>query len=169
MPHKTHHSETHHTPFGWITVHSTGEAVCSIKFSLNGKDDAHNADDVSRETWRQIKEYCNGTRQQFDLPLDPKTTPAQKRWLAEMQKIKYGKTTTYKGFAEMAQAPKAARAAGSACAKNPIPLIIPCHRVTRIDGDLGNFGALHDLTPKDPRNLRLKQALIDHEKQFASS
>jgi methylated-DNA-[protein]-cysteine S-methyltransferase len=160
--------ETHNTLFGWLTVHSNGAAVTYIEFALNGRDDTSKADDVSRETWRQINEYCAGTRHEFDLPLAPKASPALTHWLTKMQKIKYGKTVTYKDFAALADAPKAPRAAGSACARNPIPLIIPCHRVTRHDGSLGNFGAIRDLSPKDPRNLSMKQALISHESRFAS-
>ncbi|MCE2516373.1 MAG: methylated-DNA--[protein]-cysteine S-methyltransferase [Alphaproteobacteria bacterium] len=160
--------QTHHTPFGWVTVHSNGEAVTCLDFALDGSDDDSRADDVSRETWRQINAYCAGERRDFDLPLVPDASPALTRWLTTMRKINYGKTITYKDFARLADAPQAPRAAGSACARNPIPLIIPCHRVTRHDGSLGNFGALRALSPKDPRNLDLKQALIDHEARFSA-
>ena len=160
--------ETHHTSFGWITVHCNQSAVTSLDFILNGEDDDRLANDVSRETWKQINEYCAGTRQEFTLPLAPDASPALNRWLMEMRKINYGKTTTYKGFALLANAPLAPRAAGSACARNPIPLIIPCHRVTRHDGSLGNFGAIREISPKDDRNLRVKRALIDHEAKIAS-
>lgn len=161
--------ETHHTPFGWLTVHSNGQAVNALDFALEGADDDQQADDVSRETWQQINAYCRGELMEFDLPLAPRASPALTRWLMAMRKINYGKTVTYKIFAELAEAPQAPRAAGSACARNPIPLIIPCHRVTRHDGSLGNFGALRELSPQDPRNLELKQALIDHEARFQMS
>ena len=84
-----------------------------------------------------------------------------------MRGISFGQTVTYKDFATMAGSPKASRAAGSACARNPIPLIIPCHRVTRHDGSLGNFGAIRHMNAKDPRNLSIKRALIDHEAKMS--
>ena len=161
--------ETHHTPFGWITAYCNQDAVTSLDFILNGADDDRLANDVSRETWKQINEYCAGNRQEFDLPLTPDASPALSRWLMEMRKINYGKTITYKGFAQLANAPQAPRAAGSACARNPIPLIIPCHRVTRHNGSLGNFGAIREISPKDVRNLNVTRALIDHEAAIASS
>ena len=158
--------ETHQTPFGWLTVHSNGQAVTALYWAMTSSDDDQNADDVSRETWRQIREYCAGTRRDFDIPLAPETSPALNRWLNIMRRIDCGKTVTYKTFAEMAGAPNASRAAGSACARNPIPLIIPCHRVTKHDGSLGNYGAIRSLSPKDHRNLAIKAALIAHERQI---
>lgn len=159
--------ETHDTPFGWLTVHCSDKAVTFIGFALSGRDETLNANDVSRETWRQINEYCQGKRREFDIPLSPQVSPALGRWLTNMRKISYGKTVTYKDFAVLAKSPQAPRAAGSACARNPIPLIIPCHRVTRHDGSLGNFGAIRGLSPTDAKNLALKQALIDHEKRYS--
>ncbi len=160
-------TETHQTQFGWLTVQTTDAGVMWLDWDINGQVDDRNANDVSRETWRQIREYCSGNRQSFDMPLTPKATPALARWLHVMRGINYGKTVTYKDFAVMAGAPKASRAAGSACARNPIPLIIPCHRVTRHDGSLGNFGAIRHMDAKDPQNLAIKRALIDHEASMA--
>ena len=162
-------SETHQTPFGWLTVHTSAKGVTWLDWDIQGQDDETNANDVSRETWKQIHEYCRGDRMDFDVSLDPEATPAHQRWLEVMRKIKFGSTVTYKEFAIMAGSPKAARAAGSACARNPIPLIIPCHRVTRHDGSLGNFGAIRHMNAKDPRNLAIKRALIDHEAKILAS
>ncbi len=160
-------TETHQTPFGWLTIHANDQGVIWLDWDLDGSDNDHNANDVSRETWRQIHEYCRGNRYDFDLPLNPDATPTLTRWLMVMRGISYGTTVTYKDFAVMAGAPKASRAAGSACARNPIPLIIPCHRVTRHDGSMGNFGAIRYIDAKDPRNLAIKRALIDHEANSA--
>lgn len=160
------YQETHQTPFGWLTVHSNEYGLSSIDWAIRGDDDERQANDVSRETWKQIREYCAGTRQDFDIAITPEVSPPLTRWLKIMQNIKFGKTVTYQEFAKMAGSPKAARAAGSACARNPIPLIIPCHRVTRYDGSLGNYGAIRSISPKDHRNLAIKAALIKHEKQF---
>ncbi len=161
--------ETHYTQFGWITVHCNAVFVTSLDFALSGADDVSCANDVSRETWRQINEYCAGTRQDFTLPLAPDTSPVLTEWLMVMRSIGYGKTMSYTGFAKLAKSPLASRAAGSACAKNPIPLIIPCHRVTRKDGSLGNYGAIRALSPVDDRNLAIKHALIKHEGKFGEA
>jgi len=81
-----------------------------------------------------------------------------------LRQVAYGETISYSMLAERAGKPNAVRAAGSACAKNPIPIIYPCHRITRIDGDLGNFGAIRSLSPSDPRNLGITASLISHDK-----
>ena len=160
------YQETHQTPFGWLTVHSNGQGVTHVDGALNGIDDDRQADDVSRETWKQINDYCSGRQKTFSVPLEPEASPALKTWLQVMRGINYGKTVTYQEFAKMAGTPKASRAAGSACARNPIPLIIPCHRVTRFDGSLGNYGAIRTLSPQDHRNLAIKAALIEHERRY---
>ena len=159
--------ETHETPFGWLTVFANNTGVTWLNWDIQGQNHDANANDVSRETWTQINEYCEGQRRDFSVPLDPEASPTLRRWLEVMRGIGYGTTITYKNFANMAGVPKAARAAGSSCARNPIPLIIPCHRVTKVDGSLGNFGAIRQLDAKDPRNLGIKRALIDHEAKMA--
>ena len=155
--------QTENTPFGWITVTCDDRAVTGLEFSLDGARDDSEANDVSRETWRQIRLYCEGRLKEFDLPLAPPVSGKLNRWLKALAKVPFGETVTYGEFAERGEMPRASRAAGSACARNPIPLIIPCHRVTRHDGSLGNFGAYRALSPRDPRNLALKDALIRHE------
>ena len=156
--------ETHQTAFGWLQVHTDHDHVIKLDWFRHAHDDDDHASDVSRETWRQIRDYCCGHQKDFTIPLNPAASPALTRWLYIMREIKPATTVTYKQFAEMAGHPKASRAAGSACARNPIPLIIPCHRVTKVDGSLGNFGALKEFSPKDDRNLSIKSALIAHEK-----
>jgi len=155
--------ETRKCLFGWITVYSDGQSITRLDMAADGTNDTTNADDVSRETWEQINTYCLGRLMSFTVPLNPEGTPALKRWLGVMGNIAYGNTATYGEFARMAGSPAASRAAGSACARNPIPLIIPCHRVTRHDGSPGNYGGYRELSPVDPRNLALKEALIAHE------
>ena len=157
------HLQTGNTPFGWITVACDDAAVTGLEFHREGRADDSRANDVSRETWRQIELYCAGGLEEFDLPLAPPASGSLARWLGALAKVPFGRTVTYGELAVRGGMPQAPRAAGSACARNPIPLIIPCHRVTRHDGSLGNFGAYRDLSPKDPRNLALKRALIRHE------
>lgn len=84
---------------------------------------------VLQESEKQLKEYFEGKRKIFELQINPKGTEFMKNVWQELEKIPYGKTATYKEIAERIGNPKAARAVGMANNKNPIPIIIPCHRV----------------------------------------
>lgn len=92
------------------------------------------------EAAHQLAEYFNGRRRAFDLPLAPQATAFQRKVLEALQTIPYGETRTYKDIAAAIGHPKAVRAVGAANAKNPIPIIIPCHRVVGSDGSLTGFG-----------------------------
>lgn len=107
-----------------------------------------------KETIGQINDFLAGRRREFDLPLLPKGTEFQKKVWRELQNIPYGKTCSYKDIAEKIGSPKAARAIGRANNKNPIILIIPCHRVIGSDGRLVGYGA----------GLELKERLLALEK-----
>ena len=89
---------------------------------------------------RELEEYFNGQRIRFDLPLDwALSTGFRRRVLEATAEIHYGATATYRTVATNAGSPRAPRAAGSALATNPIPLLVPCHRVVRSDGGLGGY------------------------------
>ena len=88
----------------------------------------------------QLREYFDGKRKTFDLPLQLTGTEFQVQVLEELQRIPYGETTSYGEIAERIGRPKAMRAVGAANGRNPIPIIIPCHRVIGRSGDLTGFG-----------------------------
>lgn len=89
---------------------------------------------------RELDEYFDGARTVFDLPLDWSLTAGFRRdVLTAIARIPYGRTGTYRSVATAAGNPRAVRAAGTALATNPIPVIVPCHRVTRSDGALGGY------------------------------
>src|SRR5674476_1106163 len=89
---------------------------------------------------REIDEYFGGARQHFDLPLDFRlTTGFRRQILAHLSDIGYGQTASYGSVAAAAGSPKAVRAVGTACANNPLPVVVPCHRVVRSDGSLGGY------------------------------
>ena len=92
------------------------------------------------ETCRQLEEYFAGSRKEFDLPLHLSGTDFQVLVLKELQQIPYGETTSYGDIAKRIGRPKAMRAVGAANGRNPIPIIIPCHRVIGSSGDLTGFG-----------------------------
>lgn len=89
---------------------------------------------------REIDEYFGGRRHGFDLPLDFSLSRGFRRLvLAHLRDIGYGETTSYAALAAAAGSPKAARAVGTACATNPLPVVVPCHRVVRGDGAIGQY------------------------------
>lgn len=88
----------------------------------------------------QLGQYFNKSRTTFDLPLDPRGTAFQKGVWQELLRIPYGETASYGDIAERIGTPKACRAVGMANRRNPIPIIIPCHRVIGRDGSLTGFG-----------------------------
>lgn len=91
------------------------------------------------ETENQLEEYFSGERVDFDLPLDPIGTEFQKKVWEELRHISYGATATYGEIAQKIGSPQSARAIGAANGKNPISIIVPCHRVIGADGDMTGF------------------------------
>jgi methylated-DNA-[protein]-cysteine S-methyltransferase len=92
------------------------------------------------EAARQLREYFAGKRAQFDLLLAPEGTAFQRDVWRQLQEIPYGETISYGELARRVGNPKASRAVGSANGANPLPIVIPCHRVIAGDGTLGGFG-----------------------------
>jgi methylated-DNA-[protein]-cysteine S-methyltransferase len=166
MPQNTKHLKvlyfsTSKTDFGWIRPISDGQSLIRLDWNQIGWKDSDHPDNVSRETKRQLDAFFAGRLHQFDLPLAPTSkSAAAKEWLEAMASIPYGTMMTYSEFAIFAGKPKAARAAGTACASNPIPIIYPCHRVVRADGSLGNYGGGSDQHPTHPNNLARKRDLL---------
>jgi O-6-methylguanine DNA methyltransferase len=94
----------------------------------------------NRSAIRQILEYLEGKRTDFDLPLDLRGTEFQKSVWSALLEIPYGETCSYQELARRVGKPKAVRAVGSANGANPVPLIVPCHRVIATGGKLGGYG-----------------------------
>ena len=88
----------------------------------------------------ELEEYFTGTRRRFDLPLDRAlSTGFREKVQRVLPRIDYGSTRSYKEIAELVGSPRAVRAVGTACANNPLPIVVPCHRVLRTDGALGGY------------------------------
>jgi methylated-DNA-[protein]-cysteine S-methyltransferase len=93
-----------------------------------------------QDATRQLAEYFAGRRRRFDLPLDLRLAHGFRRAvLTQLARIGYGRTASYAAVAAASGKPKAVRAVGSACATNPLPVLVPCHRVVRSDGTLGGY------------------------------
>ena len=94
---------------------------------------------------RELQEYFGGRRRDFDLPLDWRLAAGFRRTvLSLLPGIGYGRTASYSAVARLAGSPRAVRAVGSACAANPLPVVVPCHRVIRADGALGGYLGGHE-------------------------
>ena len=110
-------------------------------------------DDAFGELRGQLAEYFAGTRTEFDVPLNATGSAFQKKVWAELTLIPYGETTSYGKVAASVGAPDAARAVGLANGQNPIPIVVPCHRVIGADGSLTGYGG----------GLDAKRWLLAHE------
>ncbi len=115
------------------------------------------AEQPFREARRQLQAYFAGDLQSFDLSLAPAGTPFQLRVWQELRRIPYGRTRTYGELAQGVGKPTAARAVGAANGRNPLPIVVPCHRVIGSDGSLTGFYG----------GLFLKQALLELEAAHA--
>ena len=152
------------TPLGYMRAVCDDAGILYLDWQQNKPIPDDHDNDVSRETCHQLKEYLSGKRQAFTISLSDKSvSPAMRRWLNIMQKIPYGQTISYRDFAAMWGNPKAARAAGGACQKNPLPIIFPCHRVIGGDGSYDRYSGGDNTTPSSPANIARKKALLDLE------
>ncbi|MEC7207981.1 MAG: methylated-DNA--[protein]-cysteine S-methyltransferase [Pseudomonadota bacterium] len=152
------------TPLGHIRARASTTGVTALDWQQQPFSWPDQENDVSRETAHQLLLYLVGNLEIFALPLDLSgQSEAFRRWLTVMSAIPYGQTITYKDFAKRWGNKKAARAAGQACQRNPLPIILPCHRVVRSDGTFDNYSGGDRTTPRDPENIKRKQWLIDLE------
>jgi methylated-DNA-[protein]-cysteine S-methyltransferase len=101
--------------------------------------------DLHREAFRQLAEYFQGMRRSFQLPLDLDGSPFQLKVWSALLEIPYGETRSYGEVAASVGVPRAARAVGQANGRNPLPIVVPCHRVIAADGSLGGFGSGLDI------------------------
>lgn len=132
------------TPVGFLEVSTSEKGLISVAFADKTKSGDDPSTEVSREAIQQLTEYMAGQRQTFTVPLDLKGTEFQKKVWQELIKIPYGNTISYLELAKRLGDEKSIRAAASANGKNPIAIIVPCHRVIGLHGDLvGYAGGLH--------------------------
>lgn len=123
---------------GIFEIVSENNALISLKLVEKSENSSFETD-FNKKVKTQLNEYFSGKRKVFDLKLNPQGTDFQKRVWLELSKIPYGEVKSYSQIAQQIQNPNAVRAVGSACNKNPIMIIIPCHRVISKNGNLGGF------------------------------
>jgi methylated-DNA-[protein]-cysteine S-methyltransferase len=135
------------SPIGGLFVAATERGLCRISFWPDGMEEAlarafgprvlrSPLDDVRRE----LDEYFDGRRRDFDLPLDLRVAPFHEEVLRELARVPYGHTDTYGHLAALVGRPKAARAVGTVMNRNPIPIVLPCHRIVGANGSLTGYG-----------------------------
>jgi methylated-DNA-[protein]-cysteine S-methyltransferase len=140
------------TPHGPLLLVATPEGLVRVAFAVEDHDVVlqHLADTISPRVLRSLRrldaaareldEYFAGRRREFDLPLDLRLARGFRRVVLDhLRHVAYGSTTSYASLAAAAGSPAAVRAAGSACATNPLPIVVPCHRVVRSDGKIGQY------------------------------
>jgi len=129
----------YHSPVGWLEIISDGDSLTEVNFR-NEKSSEENPSSITKECLSQFQDFFTGKRKNFSLKLKPSGTDFQIQVWNELQKIPYGKTISYLELARRLGDEKKIRAAGTANGRNPIPIIIPCHRVIGSDGSLVGYG-----------------------------
>ena len=135
------------SPLGELFLAATPRGLCRISYTVAGQDEVVAAlfgarvlrsplDDVRRE----LDEYFDGRRRAFELPLDLRVAPVHEAVLDELARVPYGQVDTYGHLAARVGRPRAARAVGLVMNRNPIPIVLPCHRIIGANGSLTGYG-----------------------------
>lgn len=133
----TLYKESVFSPIGLIEIQASETGITQIHFVDEESDVVVNS--LTTRCKQQLEEYFAGKRQEFDLPLDAEGSGFQHLIWQQLCKIPYGETKTYGEIAAMANNPQAARAVGAANGKNPLFILVPCHRVIGSDGSLTGY------------------------------
>lgn len=150
------YNSMYESPFGAIKLVCTDTALLQLRRLLDGERVTQTEEtDLIQIVTRQLDEYFVGRRKSFDIPLDLRGTDFQRSVWSALCDIPYGETRTYGEIAAATGHPKAYRAVGMANHKNPIGIIVPCHRVIGADGRLTGYAG----------GLPMKQALLAMERE----
>ena len=151
------HSCSYEFPIGNIIIEEQDGYIVKLSFSsgeAGGEDSA-----LLREARKQLEQYFKGERKEFELPVKLKGTEFQQRVWRALREIPYGETRSYGDIAEEIGSPRAARAVGGANNKNPVMIIVPCHRVIGSDGSMVGFGG----------GIELKRQLLELEQRVKNT
>ncbi|WP_409491366.1 methylated-DNA--[protein]-cysteine S-methyltransferase [Amycolatopsis sp. cmx-11-12] len=153
------------SPYGPLTLVANGESLCCLFMDQQRHRPAEETfghpdpgAPIFMETEKQLKEYFAGQRQDFELPLSFGGTEFQRTVWEGLLEIPYGETVSYGQLADRLGRPTASRAVGLANGKNPISIIVPCHRVVGTNGDLTGYGG----------GIERKRQLLDFEREGAT-
>jgi len=146
------------SPVGCLRIFENGKGITMIKFVSDPKEQLHTTEVNSpllKEAVKQLTDYFSGKKKEFNLPLDLQGTDFQLRTWNALRAIPYGETRSYKQIAEAIGCPKGFRAVGLANNRNPVSIVIPCHRVIGADGSLTGYAG----------GLDIKERLLAFEKR----
>jgi len=149
----------YNTKIGRIGIEENGKAITKLDFINKDMEEEiieENETALLKEAINELNEYLDGNRSSFDLPLEPKGTEFQKKVWNALKEIPYGETRSYGEIAKIIGNEKAARAVGMANNKNPIAIIVPCHRVIGANGKLVGYAGGLDLKEKLLQLERMK-------------
>lgn len=157
------------SPIGRLDLVADDTAIVEIRFEVETSDDDADDDEVAvpvapgvhpvlDRAVAQLEEYFAGTRTEFDLPLAPRGTSFQQAAWTALRQIPYGETITYGQQAALLGDKNKSRAVGAANGRNPLPIVVPCHRVVGSNGHLTGFAG----------GLDTKAWLLDHERRIAT-
>jgi methylated-DNA-[protein]-cysteine S-methyltransferase len=141
------------SPVGILKIITDSDSVLEVRFMDSSGQSTIEPPEIMLRCIRQLAEYFNGTRKEFDLELKPAGTEFQIKTWNNVIKVPYGKTTSYLGIAKQTGSEKNTRAVGTANGKNPIPIIIPCHRIIGTNGKLTGYSG----------GMERKRWLLRHE------
>jgi methylated-DNA-[protein]-cysteine S-methyltransferase len=141
----------HLTPIGWLTITAQHSAIISVQFGQRAQRRGDSS--ILRQTMAEIDEYFAGLRDDFSIQVSFAGTPFQNRVWSALRKIPFGAIPSYSDIADDIGRPTATRAVGMAINRNPIPILIPCHRVIGRDGSLTGYAG----------GLDIKRKLLDLE------
>lgn len=133
------------SPIGILKLEDNGEALTGLYFVSEDEYEAGAPSAIAKRAEAQLMEYFKGERKEFDIQLMPSGTPFQMKVWNALQTIPYGETKSYGKIAAQIGKPRACRAVGMANNRNPISIIIPCHRVIGADGSLTGYGGGLDI------------------------
>lgn len=151
------------SPLGPLTLTATAAGICGLDFGAAQRDNMQDSDGQQAQAWlaqlkAELDEYFAGHRQYFQVPLVPQGTAFQQQVWQALTTIPFGATESYRWLAEQVFRPRGFQAVGQANGRNPIAIVIPCHRVINLDGGLGGYSG----------GLDKKEWLLAHEARFCN-
>jgi methylated-DNA-[protein]-cysteine S-methyltransferase len=144
------------SPIGFLRVSGSEKWVMAVEFCDQPGPETDGVPECLKKACLQLDEYFQGRRRKFEVPLMLRGTPFQKRVWAALRKVPFGRTLSYGGIARSIGRPYSGRAVGGANHRNPVAIIVPCHRIIGHNGRLSGYGG----------GLWRKQWLLDHEKKY---
>ena len=148
----------YNSPVGWLKLTSTTDSLLSVSFEEMQGENLSEIPQILKESVQQLDEYFKGNRKEFKLKLAPEGTDFQQKIWKLVDNVKYGQTASYLDISIQSGSEKNTRAVGLANGKNPIPIIIPCHRIIGSNGKLTGYAG----------GLERKRWLLLHEQQHSA-